>query len=225
MNDAFGGRPRARGTAMHEALERRVMFDGSAMPGGPEAVAVFSPTVLSAQFDASNAPHEVRFTFDRDVWASLDPADLELMNPLARFVVPHEVMTINWDFETNTASFVFVRLEEGTLPEGQWTARLVAEGVHDAAGTTMLQDFEFEFTYLPGDADGNGKVDMKDLATLAANFGQSDRNFTQGDFNYDGRVDVKDFGILASRFGTSVGGASFGDTAIGAERVAEQVLA
>jgi hypothetical protein len=47
-------------------------------------------------------------------------------------------------------------------------------------------------------------VNLSDFNILAANFGQSSRNFTQGDFNYDTVVNLSDFNLLASRFGRSL---------------------
>ena len=62
-------------------------------------------------------------------------------------------------------------------------------------------------TLIPGDANDDGTVDVGDLGILAANYGQSDKNWSQGDFNSDGVVDVGDLGILAANYGTGVSGA------------------
>ncbi|MEM1011398.1 MAG: glycosyl hydrolase family 28-related protein [Planctomycetota bacterium] len=56
---------------------------------------------------------------------------------------------------------------------------------------------------VPGDADGNGTVDLADFGILRANFGTSDAAVTQGDFNGDGSVDLADFGILRANFGAT----------------------
>ena len=53
---------------------------------------------------------------------------------------------------------------------------------------------------VPGDTNGDGKVDGIDIATLSANLGrtQSDPNTPlQGDLNNDGRVDLGDVALLA----------------------------
>ena len=58
----------------------------------------------------------------------------------------------------------------------------------------------------PGDANLDGKVDVSDLAILAANYRkQVTGGWTQADFNNDGVVDVKDLAILAAnyRYGVS----------------------
>ena len=60
---------------------------------------------------------------------------------------------------------------------------------------------------MPGDANGDGKVDVSDLGILAANYGlAAGAAWTQGDFNNDGKVDVSDLGILAANYGAGSGG-------------------
>jgi xylan 1,4-beta-xylosidase len=61
----------------------------------------------------------------------------------------------------------------------------------------------------PGDANGDGAVDVGDLGILAANYGKtSGATWTMGDFNGDRAVDVGDLGILAANYGTGVDGTS-----------------
>ena len=53
----------------------------------------------------------------------------------------------------------------------------------------------------PGDANLDGKVDVSDLAILAANYRKHvTGGWTQADFNNDGVVDVKDLAILAANY-------------------------
>jgi hypothetical protein len=54
---------------------------------------------------------------------------------------------------------------------------------------------------IPGDATMDGKVNVGDLAILAANYGRGNVNWSMGDFNGDGKIDVGDLGILAGRYG------------------------
>jgi hypothetical protein len=207
-----------------DSLESRRMFDAAA-PAPPD-VPIAGPFVLNAEFDARTAPHEVRFTFNEDVSQSLDGSDLVLINDLGRFVIPAEVITVNWDAGTNTASFIFVRLEGGgVLPEGRWHATLLSEGVTNADGQPLDGDldfqiggdFNFEFHFLRGDANMDGTVDLKDFNLLTANFGQTNRTFIDGDFNYDSHVSLADLNLFAERYGTSIAGTTespFGQTAI-----------
>ena len=55
---------------------------------------------------------------------------------------------------------------------------------------------------ISGDANSDGVVDVGDLGILAANYGQSNKGWSQGDFNHDGKVDVGDLGVLAANYGT-----------------------
>lgn len=54
-----------------------------------------------------------------------------------------------------------------------------------------------------GDANLDGSVDTLDFNAVAANFGGTNKVWTQGDFNYDGNVDTLDFNIYGSNSGQS----------------------
>jgi hypothetical protein len=55
----------------------------------------------------------------------------------------------------------------------------------------------------PGDANGDGRVDINDLTIVLANFGQTGRAWSQGCMDGDptGAVDVDDLTIVLSNFG------------------------
>ena len=54
---------------------------------------------------------------------------------------------------------------------------------------------------IPGDANGDGKVNEIDAAILAANWQmQSDANWYEGDFNGDGKVDDIDATFMAANW-------------------------
>ncbi len=63
---------------------------------------------------------------------------------------------------------------------------------------------------LPGDANGDGKVDVNDLTIVLSNFAQTGMTWNTGDFNGDGRVDVNDLTIVLTNFGSTVGAAGLG---------------
>ena len=58
-----------------------------------------------------------------------------------------------------------------------------------------------------GDANGDGRVDVADLGSLATNFGRPG-SWPQGDFTQDGMVDVADLGMLASHWGFGTEGSA-----------------
>ena len=55
---------------------------------------------------------------------------------------------------------------------------------------------------IPGDLDGDGDVDLADLAQLLAHFGMGGAEYADGDIDVDGDVDLADLGILLGNFGT-----------------------
>jgi hypothetical protein len=60
-------------------------------------------------------------------------------------------------------------------------------------------------TRIPGDANGDGVVNLSDFLILRRNFGNDDAGFADGDFNGDGVVNLSDFLILRRNFGTGGG--------------------
>ena len=82
-------------------------------------------------------------------------------------------------------------------------------GSEDVAGTAKYFDGFYGVTAPqlvitmpePGDANLDGKVDVSDLAILAANYRKHvTGGWTQADFNNDGVVDVEDLAILAANY-------------------------
>ena len=73
------------------------------------------------------------------------------------------------------------------LVGGFWAVALLGEG-----------------TPCPGDLNGDGVVDISDLAILLANFGTAaGATFEDGDSDGDGDVDIADLAVLLSNFGAS----------------------
>jgi hypothetical protein len=121
-------------------------------------------------------------------------------------------MALGYAPATNVATFTFPRFTGGILPDADYRARMTGDNLSDVAGNPFAGS-QFDFFFLNGDANRDRRVNLGDFNILAANFGQSNRNFGQGDFNYDGTVNLADFNLLASRFGAAVGpaGKSPGD--------------
>lgn len=53
----------------------------------------------------------------------------------------------------------------------------------------------------PGDANGDGSIDVGDLGILGAHYGTGGNRWLQGDFTGDGYVDVGDLGVLGAHYG------------------------
>jgi hypothetical protein len=80
------------------------------------------------------------------------------------------------------------------------------------------------FFVLAGDATRDRRVNLDDFNVLAANFGQSQRTFSQGDFTYDGTVNLDDFNVLASRFGATLAPAAAAPSAPRGGRALDDLL-
>jgi methionine-rich copper-binding protein CopC len=188
------------------------------------------PAVTASQFVWQSAPQRIEFTFDQDVSASLSTADLVLRNLTTSTTIPSSSIVMNWNAATRTATFRFPTLPNGgSLPDGRYRATLAAAGVSNAAGTTIAVDYALDFFVLAGDANRDARVNLQDFNILAANFGQSGRDFSRGDFNYDMIVNLADFNILAARFGSvSAGASSAGSGAaeatVGSGRITDEDL-
>ncbi len=59
----------------------------------------------------------------------------------------------------------------------------------------------FHAAGVPGDVNGDGKVDILDLSIMASHWGQSGMTLAQGDLSGDGKVDIFDLSILGSNWG------------------------
>ena len=152
------------------------------------------PAVTNSSFNFATLPQRLSFTFNQNVGPSLGLNDIVVQQlPAGPTITPSAV---SFDTATNTATFTF----NAPIPDGRFRARLIASGISGPGGQ-LPADHTFEFTFLRGDANGDGAVNLGDFNILAANFGQSPRDFTQGDFDYSGTVNLADFNILASRFG------------------------
>ena len=95
-----------------------------------------------------------------------------------------------------------------TSPGGQqtlaaWTTGDAHTDTVSGWGTLHLDSTPFYVnpTLLPGDANLDGRVDVLDLAILAANYRKDvTGGWLQADFNNDGVVDVEDLALLAANY-------------------------
>ena len=174
-----------------------------------------APRVLSSSFAFATSPHTLVVQFSEDVSGTLSINDLALEHLTTSQTIDTSGYSIVYNDVTNTATIATT----GVLADGNYRATLASAGIGDPSGNaldgdgngTPGGDFAMDFFFLMGDANHDARVNLNDFNILAANFGQSPRDFTQADFNYDGRVNLEDFNILASRFGTALGGAGGGD--------------
>jgi hypothetical protein len=168
---------------------------GTAVEIGAWEAQTRAPDVLQSTFHFATLPMTLRVAFNSNVSGSLDLGDILVRNLTTQTTV--NPTSLAYDVATDTATFEF----SGVLPDGNYRATIFAAGVIGSNGLPMTQDEVFDFFFLVGDANHDRLVNLADFNALAANFGQSGRDFTQGDFNYDSLVNLDDFNILAGRFG------------------------
>jgi hypothetical protein len=155
-----------------------------------------APEVNASEFVYQNAPQRLRFTFSEDVSATLSLADLVLENLTTSTTVPLSNLSASYETSTNTWTVTFPGYLYGALPNGQYRATILAAGVFDPAGNAMTQNHERNFSFLMGDADGNGVIDFDDYALIDNGFLNGLTGYTNGDFNYDGVIDFDDYAII-----------------------------
>jgi hypothetical protein len=140
-------------------------------------------------------PQRVRFSFNQDVAGSIGSNDFSVTGPSGP--APFD---LTYDSITNTATLGLT----GGLPNGNYTARAIAAGLTNGAGTPMAADSVLSFFVLGGDINRDRAVNGTDFAILAGNFGKTGTTFAQGDLNGDGSVNGSDFALLAGNFGKTV---------------------
>ncbi len=104
--------------------------------------------------------------------------------------VPINVTT---DLDGNERFVNAVNYADTGVPDG--TGRIVDMGAYEADALIPAP--------CPGDANGDGVVNLDDLQVLLFNFGVAVAPFTNGDANGDGVVNLDDLQLLLFNFGTS----------------------
>ena len=103
----------------------------------------------------------------------------------------------------NSADWLLVFTGGGHTTLAAWTTGTSHTVAVSGWGTLHLTSTPFYVnpTLLPGDANLDGRVDVLDLAILAANYRkQVTGGWLQADFNNDGVVDVEDLALLAANY-------------------------
>jgi hypothetical protein len=174
------------------------------------------PAVTASSFLFLSLPHRLQFTFNENVSASLGTEDIVLENLTTGATIPSSDLALSYNPGTNTATFSYTGNASGiagVVPDGNYRATLLRAGI-SIGGVPLPANHVFNFFFLNGDANRDGRVNLADFNILAANFGRLPRDFTQGDFDYDTAVFLSDFNILASRFGQVLAAEPFGNTSI-----------
>jgi ELWxxDGT repeat protein len=144
-------------------------------------------------------------TFDAVV--TLDPGAISLQRR-GHGLVPIQVNASVADGRTVVVlTFAGPGIIGGSLPDGDYTLTVQAAGVHDEAGLGLTADFTGSFFRLFGDSNGNGVIDLQDLAAFASTFGKSAGDpgyLAYFDYYGTGTVDFSDLLQLLRRIGKRV---------------------
>jgi PKD repeat protein len=111
------------------------------------------------------------------------------------------IVLYTWSFgDNNTTSTTAPVIYHAYSQEGNYTATLT---VIDASGRADSVTRTIRISSLVGDVNGDGKVDMRDIAIVAKAFNSipGAPNWNPiADLNGDGKVDMRDIAIVAKAF-------------------------
>jgi hypothetical protein len=175
------------------------------------------------------AANRIAIQFTEDVvkpLSDLVSGDLELI-ALNRVVTEPTPTLYQWPDSTNGYTAIWslssvlpgaqylLRLQDtivdgdGNMLDGEWTnpgsiTSDVITTIFPSGDNVEGGDFEFVFTYLPGDANRDNQVDVSDLGILSGNYNEPGQfDWGDGDFNGDGSVNVGDLGLLSTHYNKS----------------------
>jgi hypothetical protein len=101
-------------------------------------------------------------------------------------------------------------INSGSIDVSQWAGQSITLflGLNNsddiAGGSITVSNLNFEIAALPGDANGDGAVNMQDFDALASHYGQTGTSRDTGDFNGDGITNALDLNALATNFGRTL---------------------
>ena len=177
-------------------------ISGASVDIGAVEIQAILPAVQSSQFNYTTSPQSLSYTFNETV--TVDKAALELHNATTSLIIPADKIALSYDSSANTATFTFPGYPNGVLPDGDYRAFLLKDGVQDSSHNHPDIDHMTIFDFLMGDLNHDRTVSIADFITLASNFGKTGASYADGDVNYDGSVSISDFLDLASKFNTSL---------------------
>jgi hypothetical protein len=177
--------------------------ESSASTALPVTIDTIAPTAGSPGYNYLTSPHSAGLVFSENVGWSVVNGDFVVDNLTNPGVVTHSA---TYNGGTNSIGMTFPG--NAVLPDARYRLTVLGAGggIQDVAGNSMASNFTFDFFFLMGDANHDASVNLLDFNIVAANFGQSPRDFGQGDFTYNFSVTLADFDILAARFGAVLAG-------------------
>ena len=167
--------------------------------------------VTGSEFDPDDHEYPIHFTFDSDVWASVDNADITLTNLSDGMQAAHSQLDLAWDAATRTLKIDTDELvfrnpsaPDAYLADGNYEVVLRGTGTDgifsdpaDPLGSGLQGDHVFNFHFFIGDVTGDRKVDEADQAVIASSRSDSsgdavEGSYAEGDVTGDGYVTEED---------------------------------
>jgi len=111
----------------------------------------------------------------------------------------------NVTLSAGNSTILSLRWNTTSFPYGNYTIRAVASNL--SGETDLTDNIKTDGTVyvgIPGDINGDGKVDVKDIAYVARRFGIGFRDSLwnpNADINDDGKIDVTDVAVASRHFG------------------------
>jgi probable HAF family extracellular repeat protein len=103
--------------------------------------------------------------------------------------------------------FSNVNVAMGISPNGEY---IVGDGTVVVSGTNKTLGFLLT-PAIPGDANGDGTVDINDLTIVLAHYNQTGQTWADGEFTGDGTVDINDLTIVLAHYGDTVASSAAGN--------------
>jgi len=174
---------------------------GSAMPSWSESEQITDVTI-----DLGEVALDSRASATMSLFNLASPertANLEFGNPQLASSMLRVLNQATGVVEPGESFSRLIEFEPNALGEFQSTVRL---DVADDRTIFGASESVMEFTLvanvlLPGDANGDGRVQFDDFLALSSNFGETSVGWSDGDFDRDGSVLFADFLQLSNNFG------------------------
>ncbi|MCC6681346.1 MAG: DNRLRE domain-containing protein [Phycisphaeraceae bacterium] len=112
-----------------------------------------------------------------------------------------------------------------TMLQGDTTDGLLRVGNTEYASSTVRPHLVIDWTYHPGDANGDGMVNLADLQILGDNWQSTTAIWSQADFTGDGIVNLADLQIVGDNWGFGASSDLSFDEALAAVVVPEPATA
>jgi hypothetical protein len=119
-------------------------------------------------------------------------------------------VTVETVDDRETWTYVEWRVGDYVTPTSQVRVRFIAsDNPNNSLVEALIDDFQVEALECeappdcPEDLNGDGEIDLSDLAILLANYGMTGAAPEDGDLDGDGDVDLTDLSALLAVYGTS----------------------